>query len=75
MGHKQINIQSFGEIGQALKIWEREISSIMQILGHVGVLKLYVFWLLLRYILTLDNKSYSGNRYINALEYNIVLIN
>lgn len=75
MGHKQINIRSFGEIGQALKIWEREISSIMQILGHVGVLKLYVFWLLLRYILTLDNKSYSGNRYINALKYNIVLIN
>lgn len=75
MGHKQINIRSFGEIGQALKILEREISSIMQILGHVGVLKLYVFWLLLRYILTLDNKSYSGNRYINALKYNIVLIN
>lgn len=75
MGHKQIDIRSFGEIGQALKILEREISSIMQIFGHVGVLKLYVFWLLLRYILTLDNKSYSGNRYINALKYNIVLIN
>ena len=43
MGHKKINIRSFGEIGQALTILEREISSIMQILGHVGVLKLYVF--------------------------------
>lgn len=75
MGHKKINIRSFGEIGQALTILEREISSIMQILGHVGVLKLYVFWPLLRYILTHDNKSYSGNRYINAPKYIIVLIN
>lgn len=57
MGHKQINIRSFGETGHALKILEREISSITQIFGHVGVLKLYAFWLLC-YILTHDNESY-----------------